>query len=92
MRPCLLELISRIYQPFNSIFFLTTNQPTVLSVMTYQPNEQQDLLLMEQTWPNEEGEKGDNKAHDDDRLRICIDNCEAGAFDHVEVKPLHGGE
>jgi len=28
------------FQPTNNIFFLTTNQPTVLSAMAYQPNEQ----------------------------------------------------
>jgi len=33
-----LELISRIYQPLNYLF-LTINQPTLISVMAYQPNE-----------------------------------------------------
>jgi hypothetical protein len=35
-----LSLISRICQLFNSIFLSKINQPVVLSVMAYQPNEQ----------------------------------------------------
>ena len=41
--PCLLGLvwlISRIFSANEQYFSLTSNQPTVLSAMAYQPNEQ----------------------------------------------------
>jgi hypothetical protein len=43
---CSLELISMAYQSWYSVFSLTTNQPTVFSVMAYQPSEQGDTPLV----------------------------------------------
>jgi len=39
-------LISRTFSTNEQYFSLTTNQPTVLSVMAYQPSEQGDLSAM----------------------------------------------